>query len=346
MLRLYTPIKHDIFTLHTLLEKVVCDVWCTANTDSCDGKLEKAFKNIYNYSYKSTPKVKKTLKDEVERIYEKFKNFNQHQKNLIKASFKVSNSIEELCKGTILSYNKELPLDVHNDIKDLFKWCYENLLEKGKVAGDKMEYYNQLIKHPDNDYNVCPCCGLIDIESSESICREDYDHYLPKSNYPFASVNFLNLIPICKKCNQDRKKAKDPIEKGRVAFYPFSSERHNIEINLNYIADINKTDKELNFQDLNIILSGQKDKIETWDWLFDIVTRYEDNVKTFSKRFLKEIKRRHDRFQKFDSSWTYLNTLNELIDDYQYDYYDEKKFLKIAFLKAIKNDSKFKAVYE
>ncbi len=346
MLRLYTPIKHDIFTLHTLLEKVVCNVWCSANNDSCDDKLEQAFKDIYNYSYKSTPKIKKTLKDEVERIYDIFKGLTPEVRTQVKDAFITNNDIEALCSGASPVYLSALPDVVENDIKPLFKWCYEKLLEQGKVAGDKMEYYNRLVKYPDNDFDTCPCCGLIDIESAESICREDYDHYLPKARYPFASVNFLNLIPICKKCNQDRKKTKDPIENDRLAFYPFSTGEHNIEINLNYIADINKKDKELNFSDLEINLNGQADKIETWDWLFDIVTRYEDKVKTFSKRFLKEIKRRHERFQKSDNAWTYLNTLDELIEDYKFDYYDDKKFLKIAFLKAIKNDAEFKAVYE
>lgn len=346
MLRLYTPIKHNIFTLHKLLEKVVCEVWCNADNDSCDDKLEQAFKDIYHYSYKSTPKVKKNLKDEVERIYNIFKGLTQAVKDDVRTAFKTNNDIESLCNGTSPVYLSALPDVVKDDIKPLFKWCYEELLEKGKVAGDKMDYYNELINDPDNDFDTCPCCGLIDIESAESICREDYDHYLPKSKYPFASVNFSNLVPICNKCNRDRKKADDPIENDRIAFYPFSTDEHNIEIKLNYTADINKEDKELTFTDLKINLNGQVDKIDTWDWLFDIVTRYEDKVKTFSKRFLKEIKRRHERFQKIDNNWTYLNTLDELIEDYKFDYYDDKKFLKIAFLKAIKNDAEFMSVYE
>lgn len=341
MLRLYTPIQHDIFTLHNLLEKVVCHVWCAACDDPCDSKLEQAFKDIYHYTYNGSQ-----LKVEIERIYEIFKGLTPEVRIDIRNAFITNNDIESLCNGTNPVYLSALPDVIENDIKPLFKWCYETLLEKGKVAGDKMEYYNELIKHPDNDFDVCPCCGLIDIESAESICREDYDHYLPKAHYPFASVNFLNLIPICKKCNQDRKKAKDPIENDRVTFYPFSTAEHNIEINLNYTADISKEDKELNFTDLEINLNGQADKIETWDWLFDIVTRYENKVKTFSIRFLKEIKRRHERFQKSDNTWTYLNTLDELIEDYEFDYYDDKKFLKIAFLKAIKYDNEFIAVYE
>lgn len=341
MLRLYTPIQHDIFTLHTILEHVVCNVWCTACDISCDDKLEQSFKDIGHYSYKGSP-----LKNEIVRIYEEFKKLSTHEKQLIKSAFKVNNLVEELCSGKVLNYYKILPKEIHNDIKQLFEWCYETLLERGKVSGDKMDYYNKLIEHPDNDFSVCPCCGLTDIESPESVCREDYDHYLPKAHYPFASVNFLNLVPICKKCNQDRKKAKNPIENDRKAFYPFSTDEHSIKINLNYTADINKNNKDLNFTGFKVNLVGQTDKIDTWDWLFKIKTRYKDKTKIFSKSFLKKIKRRHERFQKNDSTWTYSDTLNELIEDYEFDYYDDKKFLKIAFLQALKKDIAFISAYE
>ncbi len=191
MLILYKPIEHDIFTLHTLLEKVVCDVWCKANDACCDDKLEQAFKDIYHYSYKGNP-----LKDEIERIYKIFKGLNPADKTKVKDAFTTTNDIESLCDGTSPVYLSALPAVVEDDIKPLFKWCYETLLGKDKVAGDKMDYYNKLVKDPDNDFDTCPCCGLTDIESAESICREDYDHYLPKAHYPFAGVNFLNLVPI------------------------------------------------------------------------------------------------------------------------------------------------------
>ena len=339
MLRLYTPIEHDIFTLQTLLEKVVCDVWCTACNDSCDGKLEQAFKDIYHYSYKGN-----LLKGEIERIYDIFKGMSQEEKDVIKTAWEINNNIENLCNGTAPTYLADLPDEVENDIKPLFKWFYETLLEKGKVAGDKMDYYNQLIAK--NDFATCPCCGLIDFESVDSIRREAYDHYLPKAIYPFASVNFKNLIPLCYKCNSDRKSTKDPIENDRISFYPFSTADHNIEIKLNYIADIDDDTKGLNFNDLEIILAGETDKIETWNWLFDIKDRYGDTIRRFTLTFLKKIARRHQIFLKSNEDWTYENTLNQLIEDYEFDYYEDKKFLKIAFLKAIKNDAELMEVYK
>ena len=339
MLRLYTPIEHDIFTLHTLLEKVVCEVWCTACNDSCDSKLEQAFKDIYLYTYNGNP-----LKDEVERIYEIFKGLTPAVRTQVSEAFKTNNDIESLCNGITPVYLQALPDVVKDNIKPLFKWSYETLLENKLVAGDKMDYYNQLIIK--NDFNTCPCCGLIDFEPANSIRREAYDHYLPKATYPFTSVNFKNLIPLCYKCNSDRKSTKDPIENDRISFYPFSTADHNIEIKLNYTADIDDDTKGLNFNDLEIILAGETDKIETWNWLFDIKDRYGDTVRRFTLTFLKKIARRHQIFLKSNEDWTYENTLNQLIEDYEFDYYEDKKFLKIAFLKAIKNDAELMEVYK
>jgi hypothetical protein len=346
MLRLYTPIQHDIFTLHTLLEKVVCEVWCTACNESCDSKLEQAFKDIYHYSYKSTPKVKKTLNDEVERIYNIFKGLTPEIKAQVKEAFKTNNNIESLCNGTSPIYLTALPNVVENDIKPLFKWCYEELLEKGKVAGDKMEYYNQLIKHPDNDFDVCPCCGLIDIESAESICREDFDHYLPKAHYPFASVNFLNLVPICNKCNRDRKKAKDPVENDRLAFYPFSTSAHNIECSYTFNVDIVSDTKQISLDKLSISFIGNVPKTETWKWLFDIEDRYNGYITSKAKSWLRELATRFEKNNKREHGLSYLEIINDDIEIYEDDKYSEKKFLKIAFLKAIKNDAEFMSVYE
>lgn len=346
MLRLYTPIKHDIFTLHTLLEKVVCDVWCTACDDACDDKLSDEFKKIYHYSYKSTKTVKKTLKDEVVRIYGIFKGLTPEIKAEVKTAFTTNNNIEALCNGTSPIYLANLPVVVEKDIKPLFKWCYETLLEKGKVSGDKMDYYNELIKDPDNDFDTCPCCGLTDIESAESICREDYDHYLPKAHYPFASVNFTNLVPICNKCNRDRKKAKDPIKNNRIAFYPFSTKVHSIVCSYTFNVDIDSKTKKVNLDKLSISFTGDIPRIQTWNWLFAIEVRYNDYIKSKAQSWLRELATRFERNKNRKQGLSYLEIINDHIEDYEEDKYSEKKFLKIAFLKAVKNDVKFMSVYE
>jgi len=295
--------------------------------------------NSYHYTYNANP-----LKVEVERIYDIFKGLSATEKEKVKTAFTTNNNIESLCDGTAPIYLADLPDVVKHDIKPLFKWCYETLLEKGKVAGDKMDYYNQLIA--ENGFDTCPCCGLIDFESAESICREAYDHYLPKSKYPFASVNFSNLVPLCYKYNSDRKKAKDPIENDRTVFYPFSTGDHSIEINLNYTADIDAETKKLTFSDLEIKLTGDTDKIQTWDWLFHIKERYEDYLKSKLQAWLREIANRYARNIKRANGLSYSEILDDHIEDYENNKYSEKKFLKIAFLNAVKNDANLMVVYE
>jgi len=339
MLRLYRPIEHDIFKLQTMLEHLVCSVWCEANVDeTCESKLNADFKIIYN-SYKP-------LKKEVDEIYNECKSLSQFARIAIKYAFATNNKIEDLCGGNVTPiYLDCLPDIVEEKMKPLLVDFYETLLERAKVPGTKKDYYEKLIDA--NDFQYCPCCGLIDFELSDSKYREAFDHYLPKSDYPFASVNFQNLVPLCHKCNSDRKKAKDPIEGGRKAFYPFivnGQEEHHIGIKIK--LDKSKDLRNLDKSDLTIEFEGDTEKIETWDYLFDIKERYNDTTrKKISKTLLQRIKRRHQLFKKNNAGWSYDNTLDFLIDDYKNDLYEDKKFLKIPLMEELKSSTNLIDVY-
>ena len=336
MLRLYKPLdNHDIFKLHTMLEHLVCSVWCEANNiDSCESKLNADLKDIYDsYDW---------LKKEIDDIYTEFIPLSDADKQSIKDAFSTNNKIEELCNGTESPiYLKALPDIVENSINPLLVSFYETLLERAKVPGTKKDYYEKLIN--ENDFQYCPCCGLIDFESSDSKNREAFDHYLPKAHYPFASVNFRNLVPLCYKCNSDRKKAKDPIEGGRKAFYPFSLNGHNIGID--FTLDKTKDLRKLERNDLDIEFNGDADEINTWDTLFDIKERYNDTTRKISKTLLQRIKRRHIKFSEDNPDWTYEDSLNELIADYENDKYEDKKFLKIPLMEELKNSANLIDVY-
>lgn len=345
MLRLYNPItRHDIFKLHKTLEHLVCDVWCEANNDSCESKMNADLKKLVEYSYKTGT----TFGTEIERIYVVFKGLDKPKKDTVIKAFKQADQIEELCaKKERPIYLSGLDKVVEDDIKPLFKWCYEGLLNKKKVSGDKLKYYQELIDN--NEFNLCPCCGLIDFESpdDDNEVREAYDHYLPKSKYPFASVNFKNLVPLCYKCNSERKKSKDPIENDRIAFYPFSTEVHDIGFACTYEIDI---DKELNavLKDLNFSFSGKDEELDTWNWLFAIKYRYNKKVNGSAKTFLREIKNRYRNAKKRDNDLTYIDFIEEEIELYNDDdsKYSDWKFLKIPILKELKSKNNFLDVYK
>lgn len=335
MLRLYKPIDHKIFKLHEMLEHLVCSVWCEACDDACETKLNAEFKKLY-LSYK-------WLKTEVDAIYEKCKPLTSSQRKAIKKAFDANNKIEDLCNGARPVYLNNLPAQVREDIKPLLVKFYEELLEKAKVPGTKKDYYEKLIK--ENQFQYCPCCGLIDFEQEDSKYREAFDHYLPKSEYPFASINFKNLVPLCYKCNSDRKKVKDPIEKNRKAFYPFSNREHNVLIALE--IDKNKDIDKLQRADLTVRLMGDADKIETWDWLFDISERYNDTIREkIVHNLIRQLANRYKRNKARNQGLSFTEIIDDHINDYIEDMYLDKKFLKIAFLEELKNCNDLIQVYD
>ena len=98
MLRLYTPIENDdIFSLHEIIEHLVVDVWCKADSKLCSSKMSDELKAICHYSYKKGTSFGK----EIVRIYLLFKNLDQGDRDNIVNAFHQSNQIEELCDRSI-----------------------------------------------------------------------------------------------------------------------------------------------------------------------------------------------------------------------------------------------------
>jgi hypothetical protein len=335
MLRLYKAITHDIFKLQTMLNNLVCNVWCNAEFGiSCESKLDIEFKEIYlSYPW---------LKDKVDEIYHECIFLKKNEMVLIIKAFEDNNKIEELCNGTTQPiYLNKLPSIVESKMKPLLVDFYEDLLERAKVPGTKKDYYEKLVD--ENEFQDCPCCGLTYFEPKDSDNREAFDHYLPKAHYPFASVNFQNLVPLCYKCNSDRKKAKDPIENGKKAYFPFSNSKHQIDIKItiDQTKDLGKLERE----DLKVEFNDNKDKLETWERLFEINERYNDTSRGIIKSLLRKIKRRHKDFKGRKTKWSYIDSLDKLILDYENDKFDDKKFLKIPIMKELKNFPSLIEVY-
>ncbi|RLD89272.1 MAG: hypothetical protein DRJ09_06835 [Bacteroidetes bacterium] len=85
------------------------------------------------------------------------------------------------------------------------------------------KHYKEFMKS--NTEGICPFCGIHTIKENNHKYREVYDHYIPKAIYPFVSLNFKNLAPMCQECNSTYKGTKVPIEddnkKRKLAFYPY-----------------------------------------------------------------------------------------------------------------------------
>jgi hypothetical protein len=341
MLRFYKPIEKDnIFKLHRILKYLIFNIWCKADNEEWKDKTNyKELHKLLHYSVKTGV----TFENEIERIYNIFKTLTNDEKARIKKSWKINNDIEKLCTKKLEPiYLTDLHEVVKNDIKPLFSWCYTYLLNQKEVSGDKLDYYKNLISL--NEFEVCPCCGMIDFELEDSKYREAYDHYLPKADYPFSSVNFRNLVPICYKCNSDRKGTKNPIENERVAFYPFNNSiihKISIDIKIDKTKDLDKLKKE----DIEISFLGKKEEIETWNWLFDISERYNSIIQKYSKSMLQRVKTRYIREKKLSNDITYDKTIDFMIKEFSEEEYTDKNFLRIPLLKVIKERKDILDVY-
>lgn len=83
---------------------------------------------------------------------------------------------------------------VNNSLsKEDMKSIYENKFVK--VQSIRQKYYDKILILADN--GRCPICGIGTVSN--------LDHYLAKSLYPTYSVTPVNLIPVCRDCNFNKK---------------------------------------------------------------------------------------------------------------------------------------------
>lgn len=182
------------------------------------------------------------------------------------------NRISELLHGReeISSIEVDFP-SVHEKVKELFVFCFEKLTDF-KV---RERQYRVIFNHFDD--KTCPFCGVERLMNPEETAQ-DQDHYLAKSIYPFAAANMRNLVPMCRCCNRDYKRAKDVLrcEQGRRrrAFDPYTCEPLNVSL-LNSRLD---ADNDSLHPEWQVDFLPNSEEAETWVNVFDIRTRYKRDV--------------------------------------------------------------------
>jgi hypothetical protein len=134
------------------------------------------------------------------------------------------------------------------------------------------------------EVSKCPYCGFGDIKGVHHSKREAYDHFLPKGTYPFNSVNFHNLAPMCHDCNSSYKLKLDPIKHidpvtrknnggRRRAFYSYGNVNPGINISV-AIKTKDVTNLAPDQIDLQLTAQGRAEEVEAWKDVFGIEERY------------------------------------------------------------------------
>lgn len=112
-------------------------------------------------------------------------------------------------------------------------------IEKGRTIGNWLAQ--------ELNVNTCPYCNrqyIFTINGKKKI-RPQFDHFYPKSLYPYFALSFYNLVPCCSICNHTKK------DSNRKMIYPYNEgfgDRCYFKINhKNYILENDKIKVEFGF---------------------------------------------------------------------------------------------------
>ncbi len=290
MLFPYEYVPHSMDKMQQFMDYIFYKVWCQANPmkpysfDLFNRKYQ--LKQIVVSFHYADTKGGDLFNKTIEEVYKIFQTLTKKEKKEIKTWYTSNNNIKELCLnntdmktvtyGELATFNQELSEKLKKFFPKLYGTDIIGLKAVKDIIGDIDDHYNEFIKK--NDEGVCPFCGVNDIDGNYVHTREAYDHYLPKEKYPFNSINFKNLAPMCNKCNSSNKLRQDPIigKDGlkRKAFYPYCTYDDidiNIILNINTLNVRNISPNEM---DIDITSINYNEETKTWKEVFYIEERY------------------------------------------------------------------------
>lgn len=226
------------------------------------------------------------LRNRFKAIYDKYKAIGDvaARQRIISAYFD-TNKVSALCNNedhlSCFELN-DLHENIRKEIDDAFLYLYTSALNhpayetfvKSTIKVSLWNFTNV------NGIDVCPFCGLEMLLQIEGQARLPLDHWLNKDKFPFAAINFENLIPIGTDCNSNGVKGvKNVLKDIRVrpkkrAFYPYIL---NKGFGVSIVCTKNpNVENEFGEWEFSIAPNdaSEKDYFESWNFIFNISTRY------------------------------------------------------------------------
>lgn len=358
MLFPYTYVPNQMERMQRFVNFIFYQVWCCA-PKSGSYNINLFDKNpplkevLTAFAYSHTEEGDK-FASRIEAIYHSFSQLDRSDIVQLKRWYQGNNNLQEVCSNNptirLARYTdiEMIDNDLANKLALFFKNLYSRSLLKLSALrtkiGDFDDHYQKFVKV--NNSNKCPFCGLDDLFGEYHSKREAYDHYLPKSIYPFNSINLKNLVPACHHCNSSYKTSKDPAYKPkdpaykvkdpaigdqrRAFFYPYTETQYTIELELSFEhPDVDN----LETKDINIHFGPPElsEELETWKEVYGIEERYK--AKTLGeqdgKYWLLQIREEWSEDGRLPAD--YLSTLARQTRKHPY---AECNFLKKPFLDA------------
>lgn len=374
MLFNYKYVTHEIEKFQQYSDFLFLKVWVKARGDFDSEKLARfpELKDIYeqlgNVDYSEDKKKGKSAKffnSSIENIYKEFLKLGKSQRKELKRWYLINNNIHSLFMNSNKNLISYKTIDIkYPNLSKLLKSFYRklygsespfNLVIFGDLDKIKKDHYKDfIIENFDGHEGICPFCGINSIKGNDHSKLEAYDHFIPKGAYPFNSINFKNLAPMCHECNSSYKLEKklllnlDPSTKQyvkRKAFYPYSKDKWNIDLKIS----INNLDiNELKKEEIKISASCNKrdQELKAWNEVFGIDERYKAKLlaKKFGKNwYIKVVEGIHNARKKLNNEHlTITQWCDFLLSECEEDLIADCNFLKKPFLEECKSKQLFK----
>lgn len=183
-----------------------------------------------------------------------------------------------------------------------FNRLYKNFTERnlGKIWAEKL------------DVTVCPYCNRSYVFTlNKSGIRPHYDHFFPKSKYPYLAVSMYNLIPSCAVCNGAKSDCDtfDSFSQKENFIYPFN-DAYGTHINFraNLKCDVSTWLGDTSNFEIEIIAKNGTDS-----------NLVEKEIKTTDKLKLQELYTKHKDYVQDIIRITYIYNIDyfqSLVDSY------------------------------
>jgi hypothetical protein len=263
--------------------------------------------------------------NKLRNIFRAYMGLSAPQKRVVKNAYANNTNISGICAGTTRPFKyTQLATDIRTPLKSFYDELWDSVLGYARVV-DKC---GQLKSHFDlfrekNEKSVCPFCGIDGLLSEQDRLKNAYDHYIPQKTYPFCSVLFSNLSPICDQCNKAGNKGSKDIPfiprttRQRPLYFPYENGgRHRIIVEI----DAKSSDlKSVSTWDLNIdcVPAANTRKKDAWLEVFNIESRYKaiiaKNSYKWKDALLKEYNKKKGR-AGFDIDEFIQDTLDHYSD--------------------------------
>ncbi|MCU0445095.1 MAG: hypothetical protein MUE85_09265 [Microscillaceae bacterium] len=283
-------VEHNLEEIHKIIEHFFDELSKKVHTDFSDALLPIPHKSIIIKGSSTTGKLNK-LGGLLKNVFVEFQGLADTDKDLVGLAFIDSNKIEAICeKHSIPVPENALPSAIQKSFKELFDYLYK---DKDKLIDGVLtaNHYENFLSENGNP-RICAFCCLETIPHGGEEGRANYDHYLPKAQFPFSAINLRNLVPTGTTCNQNVKgekviafKDKD-LTVSTFAFYPFDENFYALDVMDFHISCKEKPTIKNNggVWEVKIIPKDTSnriltEKIESWDRVFEIQTRYAREVK-------------------------------------------------------------------